>query len=569
MDKKQKAITFLMTIGIFLCMLDTTIMNIALPKIQKGLNVSFENLSWALNIYTIIFAVFTIPFARIADLLGKNKVYLIGLTAFLLGSLFSGISVNAAWLIAARGIQSLGAAIVFPASMTIGIASVNIQNRKTMLTVLGITQGLATALGPTIGGIITQYLGWRYIFLVNLPLIILAVFLTFCLLPLKNEKTVNAKIDFPGMLLSMIMLFSLTLGLIKGNDWGWHSFSIILLGAAVFLAFGLFIIVEHHSSAPMIPLALFKNRQFIGAVLATILSSVFLVAVMVIMPTFFTTLLGKSELTAAFMITPTSLMIFFLSPVGGRLVETTGPRLMMLLGFLSMSIGYIVLSLIDPGIYSQLVISLVLIGGGFGIIAGPVVVLGASNFTGELLTASQSVLGLFRQIGTLLAVAIFVSALTGNLKTARAHSIDTATESINSSALPRTSQKIFKENVQKSIENDGNSKQHPAETISAAKIKALTKAKYTTVLAQMPNNTSLSSTAKQKIYAEISAKVTQESFEQKQIVKQITTEIKKELRKNLKAAFMKPYRQAIPFVILAGFSSLLFYRKKDYLNISA
>ncbi|KRN06266.1 transporter, major facilitator family protein [Liquorilactobacillus sucicola DSM 21376 = JCM 15457] len=564
MDKKQKIITFAMAIGIFLCMLDTTIMNIALPKIQTGLNVSLENLSWALNIYTITFAVFTIPCARIADLLGKNKVYLIGLTAFLLGSLFSGSAPNAGCLIAARGIQSLGAAIIFPASMTIGISSVNIENRKTVLTVLGITQGLAAALGPTIGGIITQYLGWRYIFLINLPLIALAIILAASFLPLKNEKTIKAKIDLTGMLLSMLMLFSLTLILIKGNDWGWRSFPIIIFAATALLSLGLFIVIEKHSHAPMIPLVLFKDRQFVGASLAMILSGVFLVAVMVIMPTFFTTVLGKSELMAALMITPASLMIFLLSPIGGRMIETTGPRLMMLLGFLLMSAGYIVLSFVDPAYYSQLVISFILIGGGYGIIAGPIVVLGASKFTGELLTASQSVLGLFRQIGTLLAVAIFVSALTANLKTAKAALLKDADNHITASALPSASQSSFKESIRKSIKNGRAAKAHHSRTISSDRIKESAKTKYQRNLLHISNSSALPSSTKQKIYAAVYAKVKQDSLRQEQLIKRMAKDIKREGNYQLKKAFMKPYHQAVPFIILAGFSSLLFYRKKDY-----
>ncbi|WP_311407646.1 MFS transporter [Liquorilactobacillus uvarum] len=567
MNKKQKIITFSMAIGIFLCMLDTTIMNIALPKIQTGLNVSLESLSWALNIYTIIFAVLTIPFARIADLLGKNKVYLIGLAAFMLGSLFSGIAANTIWLVIGRGIQSLGAAIVFPASMTIGISSVNLKDRKAVLTVLGITQGLAAALGPTVGGIITQYLSWRYIFFINLPLITLALVLAICLLPLKNEKVVNAQIDLPGMFLSMIMLFSLTLILIKGNDWGWHSSSIIILGVAFLLSFGLFIIVEHYSHAPMIPLALFRERQFVGAVLAMTLSSIFLVGIMVIMPTFFTTVLGKSELTAALMITPTSLMIFFLSPIGGRLVETTGPRLMMLLGFLLMIAGYIVLAIIDPEHYNQLVISFMLIGGGFGIIAGPIVILGASNFTGELLTASQSVLGLFRQIGTLLAVAVFVSSLTTNLKAAKTRSLNNANTRIEAAALPYASKKAFKENVKKAIEHGGTA--NKSQSAMTIRVKTITKTKYKAALAHIPNGSSLPETAKQNIYAKVSARVKQNIAHQRSTVLFLTKHIKKDIKGNLKQAFLSPYRKAVPFIILSGFSSFLFYRKKDYHHMSA
>lgn len=567
MNKKQKLLIFSMATGIFLCMLDTTIMNIALPSIQTGLNVDLEQLSWALNIYTIVFAVFTIPFGRLADILGRNKVYLFGLVAFGGGSLISGLASNAMLLIAGRAVQSLGAAVVFPASMTIGISMVGMKQRKIALSVLGITQGLAAAFGPTLGGIVTQYLGWRYIFFCNLPLVLLAGILSFCLLPLRKERTLAAKIDFLGMLLSMSLLFSLTLALVKGNDWGWQSGRVLLLGAIFISSFILFVIVEHFSKSPMIPLALFRERQFTGAALAVILTGVFLVAIMVIMPTFFTKILGKSELAAAFMITPTSLMIFFLSPIGGQFLEKIGPRLMIATGFCLMVCGYLVLSLIDPRQYTQIVISLLLIGGGFGIIAGPVIFLGAAEFTGEMLSASQSVLGLFRQVGTLLAVAIFVSALTTNLKSAKTAALTAANARIAATSLPQKSKKTFKARVQEEFAKEGTSKTTATEqtsknTISKTTEQQLVAAAYQKTIQKIPNGSALPQGKQTQIRAAVALKVKQELNRQQRIINTTTTKIQADTQNKLQNAFIKPFRQSLPWIVLASFSSLLFDRKK-------
>lgn len=157
MQKSTKIVTT-MAMGTFLCMLDTTVMNIALPAIQTGLATNLAQLSWALNIYTILFASLTIPLGRLADIYGRARLYLIGLALFLGGSLFSGLAGHVSWLIVGRGVQSLGAAIVFPASMTIGIQSVPAAKRTGAIGILGTTQGLAAALGPTIGGAVTQFL---------------------------------------------------------------------------------------------------------------------------------------------------------------------------------------------------------------------------------------------------------------------------------------------------------------------------------------------------------------------------------------------------------------------------
>ncbi len=566
MHIKQKLIIFSMMIGIFLCMLDTTVMNIALPAIQSGLNVSLGNLSWALNIYTITFAVFTIPFGRIADIIGRNKLYLVGLILFALGSFLSGSAGNISLLIIGRGIQSLGAAIIFPASMTIGISMTNVQHRTGVLAALGVTQGFASAFGPTIGGIVTQYLGWRYVFFINLPLILIVLTLCFFLLPLKNESRFQAKIDLWGMLFSMLLLFSLTLALVKGNEWGWSSHVIVGLLSTTTISLIGFIIVEKHSSDPMVPLTLFKNRQFTGASLVTILTEIFLVAILVIMPTFFTNVLNKTELVAAFMITPASLMIFIFSPIGGLLNDKIGPRLLITIGFLQIITGYVVLAVINPAHYGQTIISLLLIGGGFGIIAGPLVVLGASRFTGKLLSASQSVLGVFRQIGVLLAVAIFVSALTTNLTTARHQSIIQANTRIEVTKLSTRAKTDIATNVKKAISGNGKTARTSKTGIDAAKTKQLIQTSYQKTLAKIPAATKLSKRQQHLIHNQVAVLVKRKVASQNKQIKTVASAIKTNTKRNMTAAFMKLYKAALPFTIIAAASLFLFERRRDYLK---
>lgn len=566
MHIKQKLIIFSMMIGIFLCMLDTTVMNIALPAIQSGLNVSLGNLSWALNIYTITFAVFTIPFGRIADIIGRNKLYLVGLILFALGSFLSGSAGNISLLIIGRGIQSLGAAIIFPASMTIGISMTNVRHRTGVLAALGVTQGFASAFGPTIGGIVTQYLGWRYVFFINLPLILIVLTLCFFLLPLKNESRFQAKIDLWGMLFSMLLLFSLTLALVKGNEWGWSSHVIVGLLSTTTISLIGFIVVEKHSSDPMVPLTLFKNRQFTGASLVTILTEIFLVAILVIMPTFFTNVLNKTELVAAFMITPASLMIFIFSPIGGLLNDKIGPRLLITIGFLQIITGYVVLAVINPAHYGQTIISLLLIGGGFGIIAGPLVVLGASRFTGKLLSASQSVLGVFRQIGVLLAVAIFVSALTTNLTTARHQSIIQANTRIEVTKLSTRAKTDIATNVKKAISGNGKTAHTSKTGIDAAKTKQLIQTSYQKTLAKIPAATKLPKRQQHLIHNQVAVLVKRKVASQNKQIKTVVSAIKTNTKRNMTAAFMKLYKAALPFTIIAAASLFLFERRRDYLK---
>ncbi|WP_057002786.1 MFS transporter [Agrilactobacillus composti] len=568
MKSKQKIIILAMAIGIFLCVLDTTVMNIALPAIQTGLHVSLDDLSWALNIYTITFAVFTIPLGRLADIFGRHKLYILGLGLFTLGSALSGLAPNLALLIAGRGIQSLGAATIFPAGMTIGISATSMANRTKVVAVLGVMQGLAAALGPTIGGIITQFLGWRWVFMINVPACLVIALLVSRSLSFKHEATIAAKIDYPGMVLSMVTLFTLTLALIKGNDWHWNSPLILSLCGLSLLALLGFILVERHSQHPMIPLDLFKNRQFTGASIAMIITGIFLVAFMVIMPTFFTKIQGHSELAAALMITPTSAMIFLFSPISGFLVAKLGPRLVIASGFLGLIAGYLVLYNMNPNNYHQVVWACLFIGMGFGIIAGPIVVLGAADFTGELLTASQSVLGLFRQIGSVLAVAIFVSALTANLNTAKATATQTANQQIEQLHIPRAAKTTMQQQTDRQI-NNANSQPSgtttPKKHVSATEISQLIETNYQQALAKIGNAALLPTEVKAQIHARVAAGVQRKVRQENTSINRTVSTIKANTKAQITQAFMRPYRLALPFLILASLTSLLFYRKQDYL----
>ncbi|GEP19747.1 DHA2 family efflux MFS transporter permease subunit [Pediococcus argentinicus] len=560
MNLKAKLTVMAMGISIFLCMLDTTVMNIALPAIQSGMGVSLETLSWALNIYTITFAVLTIPLGRMADIYGRNRIYLTGLILFGIGSITSGLADSASILIVGRGIQSVGAAVIFPASMTIGISAANLAQRSMIIASLGITQGLASALGPTIGGIVTQFLGWRWVFLVNVPLVLINIVLCLWLLKFKGEQRVNTKIDWLGMILSMITLFSLTLALVKGTDWGWQSPLILGLFGIALVGFIVFILVEQRVSAPMIRLDLFRDRQFDGAAIGILITGVLLVAVMVLMPTFFTKVLGKSELTAAFMITPTSVMIFILAPIAGKLIEIFSPRAIVATGMSLMALGYAFFWIANPHIYWQILVTLILIGAGFGMLAGPIMVLGASDFTNEKLTASQSVLGVLRQIGSVLAVAIFVSALSSNLVAAKNQSKSDAHELISAMKVDESTKAKITYSVNDQISKGDSAKPKANKPLNKEQIKQITDAKYQEVIRKSKPN--LPKQSKAAIYGAVQKEVIKKVNQTESEVKSTSDKIKSDVQNNIQKAFIRPYQLTLPFAVLAIGIAFLFKSKK-------
>ena len=400
---KKTTITIAMCLAIFLVMLDTTIMNITLPAIQKGLNVGLDSLSWALNIYTIIFATCTIPLSKLADIYGKGKILIIGLVLFGIGSLISGLAMEFYQLILGRVIASLGAAILLPVGNILGISSWKVEDRFKIVAALGLTQGGAAAIGPTLGGIITDSLSWHWIFFINIPIVIIALLLLIKSFDFKKDTTVSTRIDWYGSLISMISLCLLTLGLIKVRDWGFNDWK------------------TKQNSSPMINLNLFRIKEFSSASLVAFIAQFFYIGVIVILPTFFTTVQGKSELDAALILLPMSLTVFIFGGLGSLAINKLGPRLLVFIGLLAILISYILLITLDPNNTLTMSFSTLVLGIGFGIIAGPINVLAASTLDGELLTASQSVISVVRQIGSVIGVSVFISILTNNIKILTVH----------------------------------------------------------------------------------------------------------------------------------------------------
>lgn len=417
---KKILLTTAMCLGIFLVMLDTTIMNIALPAIKEGISVSTDKLSWSLNAYTIVFATFTIPLSRLADIYGRKKLLIVAFLLFGLGSLLSGLSNGFYQLIAGRIIASLGASILLPVGNTLGISTWSVEDRFKVVAALGLTQGGAAAIGPTLGGIITDNLSWNWIFLINIPIALIAIILLIISYT-SVEEVLNTKIDWLGSLISMIGLFATALGLIKYREWGVYDSKTLICLVVAIVSVVLFVGVERNINYPMIDLALFKKKVFTVSSLIAFIAQFFYIGVIVILPTFFTLVQGKSELDAALILLPMSITVFLFGGLGSLVINKLGPRLLVFVGLLSILLSYYLLTNCDSSRVSDIILSTFILGIGFGIIAGPINVLAASDFSGGMLTASQSVISVIRQIGSVFGVSVFMSMMTSNLKDLSIH----------------------------------------------------------------------------------------------------------------------------------------------------
>ncbi|MGE7130875.1 DHA2 family efflux MFS transporter permease subunit [Lysinibacillus xylanilyticus] len=560
-------IVFLMCLGIFLCMIDTTIMNIALPAIQTDVNTSLEKMSWILNVYTMTIAVLAIPLGRVADIFGKAKLYIIGLIVFGAGSALCAFANTGDFLIFSRFIQSIGAAVLFPTSMVIGVSAVPMEKRHVALGILGVTQGLSAAIGPALGGVITQNLGWRWVFFVNILICVIGIVLCFIMLKIKNEERVIAKIDWTGLALSSFAIFFFTLVLVKGNTLGWLSnFAWIcyLISATSFI---LFILVERKVSSPMVNLQLFKDRTFVGASIVVILSNLFLIGVTVLLPTFLTKIQHRTEMEAAFLVTPISAMIFLVSPFASLVMKKLGKVQVILVGFIVMSLAYYCLQMIGAeSTNKEIIIPCMILGVGFGLVVGPITMLTASTFEGELLTASQSVVSMLRQIGIVLAVAIFVSGLTHNLSINKENVFHYAEKKVHDLHVDQAEQEqiltVTKEKIQnKDLESNIEKKQGTDHLgISQQQKESMIKEKVNNALNEVP--VEYREIKRVEITNQVTKAVEEKIENINSEIKTFSDDISHYAEKEMAKSFTDLYKVNVPIILLCSLVAFMFRNRK-------
>ncbi|MGE8002584.1 DHA2 family efflux MFS transporter permease subunit [Lysinibacillus sp. NPDC093216] len=564
-------IVFLMCLGIFLCMIDTTIMNIALPAIQTDVNTSLEKMSWILNVYTMSIAVLAIPLGRVADIYGKAKLYIIGLIVFGVGSALCAFANTGDFLIFSRFVQSIGAAVLFPTSMVIGVSAVPLAKRHVALGILGVTQGVSAAIGPVLGGVITQNLGWRWVFFVNIPICVIGIVLCFIMLKIKNEERVVAKIDWTGLVLSSFAIFFFTLVLVKGNTWGWMSnfaWMCYIISATSFI---LFILVERKVTSPMVNLQLFKDRIFVGASIVVILSNLFLIGVTVLLPTFLTKIQHRTEMEAAFLVTPISAMIFLVSPFASLAMKKLGKVQVILVGFIVMSFAYYCLQMIGAeSTNKEIIIPCMILGVGFGLIVGPITMLTASTFEGELLTASQSVVSMLRQIGIVLAVAIFVSGLTHNLSINKENVYHYAEKKVHELHVDQAEQEqiltVTKEKIQnKDLESNIEKNQGTDHIgINQQQKESMIKEKVNNALNEVP--VEYREIKRVEITNQVTKAVGEKIEDINREINTFSNDISHYAEKEMAKSFTDLYKVSVPIILLCSLVSFMFRNRKFEVN---
>ena len=333
LDRRRRLLVLVICcMSILVVSLDSTIVNVALPAIHRSLGASFSTLQWTVDAYTLVLASLLMLSGSTADRIGRRKVFQIGLTVFSLGSLLCALAPTSGLLVAARVLQAVGASMLNPVAMSI-IRNVfdDPRERAQAIGVWAGVVGISMALGPVLGGALVDGPGWRWVFLVNLPIGVLAIVLTQAFVP--ESRAPRARLRDPvGQGLVLTMLFSLTYAIIEGSRLGWTSPSIVALFCIAIAAFATLVPYELRRSEPLIEPRFFRSAPFAGASVIAVLAFATLGGFLFLNTLYLQVSRGLSPFEAGLYTLPMALAWFVLGPVSGRMVGRFGPRPSLLTG---------------------------------------------------------------------------------------------------------------------------------------------------------------------------------------------------------------------------------------------
>ena len=392
--------------GLFMIMLDNTVVNVALPSIQRDLDTDLSELQWIVTGYALTFAALMLVGGKVADAYGRRLIFVIGIVVFTLASLLCGLASSGEMLIAARVLQGAGAALMNPATLSIIAATFPPRERGTAIGIWAGVSALALAIGPLVGGLITEHLDWSWIFFVNIPVGILAIAASYLFIDESRDET-HERLDLPGLATSSVGLFALTYGLIEANTYGWSSSRIVgsfVLAAVSLLAF---VQLERRQRAPMLPLELFRSGTYTGANLVVLLVALAMFGVFFFVSLYMQNILGYSPVQTGAAFLPMTILIILVAPIAGRASDRIGSRGLMTAGMILIAVQLVMFSrLSDDASFWDLFPAFIIGGIGMSLTMTPSAAAATRSVSVDKAGVGSAVLNSARQIGGTMGIAL-------------------------------------------------------------------------------------------------------------------------------------------------------------------
>ena len=398
--------------ALFMIMLDNTVVNVALPTIQADLGIGVSELEWVVTGYALSFAVLMLTGGKLADMFGRRRVFLVGLAVFTLASLLCGLAGNAELLIGARVLQGVGAACMMPATLSIITATFPPRERGAALGIWAGVSAMALAIGPLVGGLITEHIGWNWIFFINVPVGLVGLVAARLIIPESRDTSKEQRLDLPGLLTSGIALFALVYALIEANNAGWTSPLILGLFAVALVAGAAFVLLELHQTLPMFDMRLFRNPTFAGANTVALLVSLAMFGVFFFISLFMQNVLGYTAVRAGAAFLPMTILIILIAPIAGKASDRLGSRWLMTGGMTLVGFSLLIFAQLQPdSSYVSLLPGMVLGGLGMAITMTPMTAAALSSVPVDKAGVGSGMLNTFRQVGGSLGIAVMGAIL--------------------------------------------------------------------------------------------------------------------------------------------------------------
>jgi len=416
-------VLLVLTTGFFMILLDTTIVNVAIPAMSTGLNTTLDQILWVLNAYILVYAVLLITAGRLGDLFGQRTLFAIGLFIFTVASALCGLSQNAGELIAARILQGVGGALLTPQTLAIITSLFPPERRGAAFGIWGAVAGLATVAGPTIGGAIITYISWRWIFFINVPIGIAALFATFAIIPDLRPGRHHGW-DVVGVILSTAGLFGIVFGLIEGERYNWGeiaSYGVtipeVIVGGAVLVV--VFIIWERFQAEPLVPLSLFEERNFAVANWIAAAISFGMLSLFLPFTIYLQSVRGFSALAAGLTLAPMSLTSMVTAPFAGRFADRVGGKYILTAGISLFTIGVGSLAFVagPNSTWLTFLPPAIIAGAGMGMTFAPMTTVAMRNISPRVAGAASGVLNTTRQLGAAIGSSVVGAILQNHLAT--------------------------------------------------------------------------------------------------------------------------------------------------------